>query len=1017
MAPKSSRHGTPAGPARRRRRAQFVRPQFEQLEGRFAPALFNVQTPLTFSTGVLNNNGCVATGDLNKDGFADAVLTNYGTWSPTFTLGTPGTSISVLYGKAGGGFNRVNINTGGTIVSFVTIADINGDTWPDVVAVNSNENQQNMGSVSVFSNDGAGNLTLVGTPFSSLNNNTSWVGLVDITGDNVLDVITCGFGRDNGQGSITGNNVTVFQGNADTQGHGNFTYNTNPITTLAPEIQFIPIALAVADFNGDGLKDIAAVVPGVPPSETEPQPTGSIYMFKGTGSGGFAAPNLLDTGGALPVNIQAADLNGDNKPDLVVANAGDPNATIEFKDNSVGVLLNVSSASSISFGATTSLTANCFGTFAVAVADLDLDGKPDIASINYGSANTLSPDAFVSVYLGNGTGTFTPPSPGTFDTLTALPGGQYLAVADFDQNNTPDLIVAHESNRVGLLFNTSVAPASTSTLLESSLNPSIGGQPVTFTATVTSQAGTVTGGTVTFLNNGVPIGTPVSLSNGQAQVTTSSLTAGNHTITATYSGAPGFAGSSHQVTQVVNAPGPAPTVTINQAAAQPDPTTVSPITFTVHFDQQVTGFTGSDVVFTGSTVGGTLVASVSGASPGQDYTVTVTGMTGTGKVIASIPAGAAVNSQNTGNVASTSTDNSVTFDGTPPSVTINQAVGQNDPTNSASIQFDVQFSEPVTGFGPSDVSLVGSTVGGTLTVNVTGSLASYVVTVTGMTTGGSVIANIPAGGAADDAGNLNLASTSTDNEVQFVNSGTLGFTQAVYNTTEDLAAHTVTITVTRAGQTEGAVSIDYSTSDGTAHNGRSASTGQADYTPVSGTLSWADGEGGAKSFTIPILPDPLNEGKELINLALTNPVGSPALGLTSATAAIAPSDGRVINATARVPSSMFFDASGLAGDLVTVRLAGRLGTATVYLTDTDGDGNGPIEWIDLAGTDPLKSSLVITARKPRGGTGDGRASVAEVTGTGLLALRAPTTDLNGPGINLTGFLRNLVIGNVSGGAD
>src|SRR5204862_7565518 len=93
----------------------------------------------------------------------------------------------------------------------------------------------------------------------------------------------------------------------------------------------------------------------------------------------------FDSGGALPINIQAADLNGDQKPDLVVANAGDPNANPEFTNNSVGVMLNVSSAGGLNFGIPASLTANCYGTFAVAVADFNLDGKADIAAVNYGS--------------------------------------------------------------------------------------------------------------------------------------------------------------------------------------------------------------------------------------------------------------------------------------------------------------------------------------------------------------------------------------------------------------------------------------------------------------------------------------------------------------------------------------------------------------------------------------------------------------------------------------------------------
>ncbi len=58
-----------------------------------------------------------------------------------------------------------------------------------------------------------------------------------------------------------------------------------------------------------------------------------------------------------------------------------------------------------------------------------------------------------------------------------------------------------------------------------------------------------------------------------------------------------------------------------------------------------------------------------------------------------------------GNTASTSTDNTVTYDTTPPTVTINQAAGQADPTNASPINFTVVFSEPVTGFATGDVTL------------------------------------------------------------------------------------------------------------------------------------------------------------------------------------------------------------------------------------------------------------------------------------------------------------------------
>jgi hypothetical protein len=208
-----------------------------------------------------------------------------------------------------------------------------------------------------------------------------------------------------------------------------------------------------------------------------------------------------------------------------------------------------------------------------------------------------------------------------------------------------------------------------------------------------------------------------------------------------------------------------PDVTINQAAGQADPTSTSPILFTVKFSEPVTGFTGSDVSFTGSTAGGTLVAAVSGS--GEDYTVSVSGMTGSGNVVVSIPAAAAVDADNNPTLASTSTDNTVKYQSPPPSVTINQATGQPDPTTGGPITFTVVFSKPVTGFTSSDVAFTGSTVGGTLVANVSGSGAAYTVTVTGMTGTGTVVVTIPAGAATDSDNQPNTASTSTDNTVTF----------------------------------------------------------------------------------------------------------------------------------------------------------------------------------------------------------------------------------------------------------
>jgi hypothetical protein len=123
------------------------------------------------------------------------------------------------------------------------------------------------------------------------------------------------------------------------------------------------------------------------------------------------------------------------------------------------------------------------------------------------------------------------------------------------------------------------------------------------------------------------------------------------------------------------------------------------------------------------------------------------------------------------NVASTSTDNTVAWSPGGPTVTINQAAGQLDPTGAAPINFTVVFSAAVADFATGDVAISG-TAGGTKTATVTGSGTTYNVAVTGMTTAGTVIATIAGGVANDASARPNLASTSTDNSVTWTAVGT-----------------------------------------------------------------------------------------------------------------------------------------------------------------------------------------------------------------------------------------------------
>jgi hypothetical protein len=110
----------------------------------------------------------------------------------------------------------------------------------------------------------------------------------------------------------------------------------------------------------------------------------------------------------------------------------------------------------------------------------------------------------------------------------------------------------------------------------------------------------------------------------------------------------------------------------------------------------------------------------------------------------------------------------------------------------------VVFHEPVTGFTADDVSFVGSAGGGTLVASVSGSGASYTVSVTGMKGTGTVRASVGAGATLDLAGNSSAASTSSDDTVAFI-APTLSGTKTVTGSFAELGALRYTVTLRNSG--------------------------------------------------------------------------------------------------------------------------------------------------------------------------------------------------------------------------
>ena len=105
--------------------------------------------------------------------------------------------------------------------------------------------------------------------------------------------------------------------------------------------------------------------------------------------------------------------------------------------------------------------------------------------------------------------------------------------------------------------------------------------------------------------------------------------------------------------------------------------------------------------------------------------------------------------------------------------------------------------------------------------------------------------------------------TISDNDV--AGSGTVQLNSSGYSVDE--AAGTITITVTRTGGSSGTASVNYTTSNDTAMAG-------SDYTSISGTLNWADGDSADKTFAVTISNDSTAENNETFNIELSGATGA-----------------------------------------------------------------------------------------------------------------------------------------------
>jgi len=480
----------------------------------------------------LSGGAVVAVADVNGDGKPDIVAANECIDSVDCNNGVLG----VLLGNGDGTFKTaVSYGSGGYYAESVAVADVNGDGKPDIVVANQCNDSINCnnGLVDVLLGNGDGSFQTA-VAYGSGGYYADWLAVADVNGDGKPDIVVLNECID----SIDCSKETV----GILLGNGDGTFQTVVTYGFGGSGGDHGENAAVADVNGDGKPDIVVANPD------------DLAVLLGNGDGTFQTAVAYGSGGRYPSLAGVADVNGDGKPDIVAVNVC--STPVQCTEGAMGVLLGN--------GDGTFQTPAAYGSgglypFSAAVADLDGDGKPDIVVAN--------DDGAVNVLLGNGDG--------TFQSAVNYGTNEYsFAVADVNGDGKPDLLaMAGIGGSVAVFIN--IGGAATTITLVSSLNPSNFGQAVTFTTTVTSQDSqhqSTPTGTVSYFDGTSKLGDSSLDNSGTSSLAVSTLAPGPHSITATYSGDKEFAqNTSSLLSQFVQGGQPAAEVTPASLMFTPQP--------------------------------------------------------------------------------------------------------------------------------------------------------------------------------------------------------------------------------------------------------------------------------------------------------------------------------------------------------------------------------------------------------------------------------------------------------------
>ncbi|MEO9849450.1 MAG: FG-GAP-like repeat-containing protein, partial [Reichenbachiella sp.] len=361
-----------------------------------------------FATGTTPKSFSI--GDIDQDGKPDLAVANSGSQTVSIfrNIGLNGDDIS---------FDSKTDFATGSDPNSVVLSDIDGDAKVDLIVVNSLDH-----TISLFRNTstGLGSISFANAVNLSTGNGPSPVSIGDLDNDGKTDLAVANFND---------HTISVFRNTSTGPGTISFALKEDYSSEANPR------SVAIGDLDGDQKPDL--VVAGG-------NSTVSVFRNSSVNAGtiSFAAKADHTTGlDSNPQSVAMGDLDGDGKPDLVVANDYGMFSIFRNTGTDVGT---ISFATKVDYN--TALNSR-----SVTIGDVDGDGKPDLVISNYS-------DVSLSVYKNTSTDIGTISYATNVDLVTGT-NPQKVMTGDLNGDGKTDVAVVNDgSNTISVFRNAFITP-------------------------------------------------------------------------------------------------------------------------------------------------------------------------------------------------------------------------------------------------------------------------------------------------------------------------------------------------------------------------------------------------------------------------------------------------------------------------------------------------------------------------------------------------------------------------------